>query len=83
MTNISFSREPLRTTEVLGSFGQVRRRTTRVQIRRLDDLPRLRAFGEDQEIILLRTLVAAGLVLPGIGRWRSQAGADSKGCRKK
>ena len=58
-------------------------RSTRLQIRWLDDLSGVRSLGDHQEVILLRAFVTAGLIVPGVCRAASgQAGARGKGCRK-
>jgi hypothetical protein len=43
------------------------RRPTLIQIRRLDDLSGLRSVGDDQKVVLLRALIAAGLIFVGAG----------------
>src|SRR5262249_46140938 len=54
------------------------RRPAKLQIRWLDDLPRLRPLGEDKEIAGLRTFTAARLAFLGAGRADGKAGSRNK-----
>ena len=81
MTRISFSREPSRTTEVLGSFGQARTGgPPSLRSSGLMTSPLLFAFGCNEKIGLLRPLVLSGLIVirSGCLRHRSEARAGSE-----
>ena len=63
MTRISFSREPLRTTEVLGSFGQAcSGGSPSFKSSGVMTCADAFAFGDNKKIAFLRPVAAAGLI---------------------